>query len=106
MGNQFLWKDSDGVNRWHDHKQPAKEYPAGVAKDKRCGSNGWATGLKSLGAGVHFSQVKEFRTDAKQHGFTGVEFSNDGECVFTSRGERARYLKHRGLVDRDGGYGD
>ena len=72
MGNQFLWKDPDGVNRWHDHKQPAKEFPAGAAKDKRCGSNGWATGLKSLGAGVHFSQVKEFREDAKQSGFTGV----------------------------------
>ena len=106
MVRTFLWKDADGVNRWHDHKQPAKEFPAGASQDKRCGSSGWATGLKSLGAGVHFSQVNEFREDAKQHGFTGVEFSSDGECVFTSRGERARYLKHRGLFDRDGGYGD
>ena len=102
MAKEFLWRDSDGVNRWHKHKESDKDKP----DDVRCGASGWSTGLKSLGAGVHFSQVNEFREDAKQSGFTGVEFSKSGDCVFTSRGERARYLKHRGLVDRDGGYGD
>ena len=103
MANQFLWKDPDGENRWHDHRQPRD----GLNNEaSRCGTNAWSTGLVSDGAGVHQNQVNEFREDAKSHGFTGVEFTKSGDCVFTSRRERARYLKHRGLRDRNAGYGD
>ena len=103
MGNQFLWKDPDGVNRWHDHRQPRKSFKN---ESSKCGTNAWSTGLVSDACGVHPEQVKEFQRDAQSHGFTGVEFTKGGECVFTSRRERARYLRHRGLHDRSGGYGD
>lgn len=101
---EYLYKDDDGVNRWHDH--PKGYTPRKNAETPSFGANGWATGLESVGASVHSNQVNEFREDAKKAGFTGVDFRNDGMAVFSSRGERRRYLKHRGLRDRDGGYSD
>ena len=103
MASQFLWRDPDGVNRWHDHRKPHGGYKN---DSNKCGTNAWSPGLLSDACGVHENQVAEFREDVKAHGFTGVEFTNSGDCVFTSRRERARYLQHRGLHDRDAGYGD
>lgn len=104
---KWLWRDKDGELKWHDHPAPEFGKPEGEKNTTRhFGANGWATGLESDAAGVHSSQVDEFREDARSHGFTGVEFSNDGQVRFHSRGQRAAYLRHRGLFDRDAGYGD
>jgi hypothetical protein len=70
------------------------------------GANGWSTGLESDAAGIPPQQVKQFNQDAKDAGFTGVSFDRDGTARFTSRKQRAGYLKYRGLCDRDAGYGD
>ena len=95
------WRKSTfALNKYRISKENAQ------TRDRRCGTNAWATGLVSDGAGVHPSQVKEFREDLSNHGFTGVSFKDNGDCVFTSRKERSRYLRHRGLHDRNGGYGD
>lgn len=102
---QYLYRDDDGVLGWHDNPKPRKGENAD-GRSPGFGAKGWATGLESIGASVHSNQVNEFREDAKKAGFTGVEFKGDGTAVFSSRGERARYLKHRGLRDRDGGYSD
>ena len=103
---KYYYRNKDGELAWHDN--PAPEYGKENAKSsaRRLGTNAWATGLVSDGAGVHPSQVKEFREDLSNHGFTGVSFKDNGDCVFTSRKERSRYLRHRGLHDRNGGYGD
>lgn len=66
----------------------------------------WTRPLQSDGAGCHPSQVKEFNEKAKSAGFTGVSFTPDGTCNFSTRGQRAKYLKHIGMHDRNGGYGD
>jgi hypothetical protein len=99
---KYLWKDEDGVNRWHDDPKPTTKRAA----TRGFGANGWSTGLESDAASVHSSQVNEFRVDAQKHGFTGVEFSKDGTAKFMSRQQRTKYLRHRGLCDRDAGYGD
>ncbi len=103
---KYLYRNKKGDLGWHD--TPAPEYgKESVTKTSRkLGTNAWSTGLSSVAAAVHSNQVGEFREDAKTHGFTGVDFKNDGTAVFSSRGERAKYLKHRGLRDRDGGYSD
>jgi len=104
---KYLWKDADGEVRWHDYPVPARGAPPEDYDDSRSfGANGWSTGLESDAAGIHSSQVGEFREDARKHGFTGVEFTTDGRAKFHSRGQRAAYLRHRGLYDRDAGYGD
>ena len=103
---QYLYKDNKGVNRWHDHPKGYEPNESATHHSRAFGANGWSTGLESVGAAVHSNQVSEFREDAKKAGFTVVDFKNDGTAVFSSRGERRLYLKHRGLLDRDGGYSD
>ena len=106
MVKKYYYSNKDGELAWHD--EPAPEFGKENVKkaDRRLGTNAWSTGLVSDAAGVHPNQVKEFREDAQKQGFTGVSFTDSGDCVFHSRRERARYLKHRGLFDRNGGYGD
>ena len=103
---KYYYRNKDGELAWHD--EPAPEFGKENARktDRRLGTNAWSTGLVSDAAGVHPNQVKEFREDVQKQGFTGVSFTEGGDCVFHSRRERARYLKHRGLHDRNGGYGD
>lgn len=62
--------------------------------------------LPSLAHSCHPVQVKEFNEDAKAAGLTGVHYSADGKAHFSSRGQRKAWNKYRGLVDKDGGYGD
>jgi len=102
---KYLWKDDDGVNRWHDVPVSLRDSKK-VKGGRYFGANGWSTGLSSESASVHSSQVDDFREDAKTQGFTGVDFDKSGNVRFTSRDQRSRYLKHRGLYDRDAGYGD
>ena len=103
---KYYYRDKDGILGWHD--QPAPKFGEENKKkaDRNFGANGWSTGLSSVAASVHSSQANEFRQDAKDHGFTGVDFTNDGTAVFSSRNERAKYLAHRGLYDRNAGDSD
>ena len=102
---EYLYKDADGELRWHDYPQ-GKPQQRGAAAGRYFGANGWSTGLASDGAGIPPQQVKQFNQDAKDAGFTGVSFDRDGTARFTSRKQRAGYLKYRGLCDKDAGYGD
>jgi hypothetical protein len=62
--------------------------------------------LKSTAMSVHPDQVQEMNALVKGDGLTGVYFDPKGTCWTTSRGQRARAMKLRGLRDNDGGYGD
>lgn len=66
----------------------------------------WASPLVSVAAGVHPSQAKEFTEEARAKGFTGVSFNSEGDAVFTTRGQRAAYLRSQGMCDRDACYSD
>ena len=103
---KYYYRNKEGELAWHDKPAPEFGKENAQTRDRRCGINAWSTGLVSDGAGIHPSQVKEFREDLSKHGFTGVSFTDGGDCVFHSRKERSRYLRHRGLHDRDAGYGD
>jgi hypothetical protein len=50
--------------------------------------------------------VDEFREDVKKAGITGVDINNDGSVTFSCRSARRKYMEHRGVYDRDAGYGD
>ena len=101
MHRQWYFQDADGVCRWHDYPQSAA---------KHCGQT--YSGSKPLvsiaAAAVHPNQVKEARERMKTLGLTGVDYNNDGSCVFTSRGDCGRrgYLKAMSMHDNAGGYGD
>jgi hypothetical protein len=62
--------------------------------------------LQSVASACHPSQVQEFNEEVKKAGLTGVEYKPDGTCEFTSRSQRAKWNRHRGLRDNDAGYGD
>jgi hypothetical protein len=67
-------------------------------------------GYVSQGLGCHSSQIDSLNEEAKKHGITGVRYRKDkhggGVCEVSSRKQRAKLLKSRGLVDNDGGFGD
>lgn len=53
------------------------------------------------------AQLSEFEVDRKANGFTGIEFVRDPMCAqfyqvkITSMAEWARYVKHRGMRDKN-----
>ena len=58
--------------------------------------------LKSRALGCHPAQVEIFREDAKRRGITGYEIDNKGNAAVTTKGQRNKVLKARGVVDLDG----
>jgi hypothetical protein len=68
------------------------------------GSKPWIS--ENLGFGAQF--LPEMQADADAHGFKGVEFVQDPDYAgfvqvrIDSPGERARYVKHRGMFDKNG----
>jgi hypothetical protein len=60
----------------------------------------------SDGCGVMKSQVDEARSDIKKHNIQGAAVLPDGRIRCTSKRARNEWLRHRGLHDMDGGYGD
>lgn len=68
-----------------------------------CEKNPWV----STAAAVHKDQVGKFNRDLKAAGIKSAHYDpSNGNLVCTSRGARKRVLQMRGMVDRDGGYGD
>jgi hypothetical protein len=55
--------------------------------------------------GIHPSQVPAARKHWKKI-HTGIDWQDNGDVKFSSRGARKAMLKAAGMVDRDGGYGD
>lgn len=84
------------------------EREAGIGvSPKRVGNLAYNSALTSIGAGIHPSQVSEFRELARQQGIVGVDWCpKTGDAMFESRKARRDYLKMQGFHDRDGGYGD
>lgn len=61
--------------------------------------------------GITHQQLESYRADLTRHGFSGVEFKPDPHCPgfyqahFSGRQEWQRYIKHRGLHDRNSAHG-
>lgn len=55
----------------------------------------------SLGAKVHESQVAE-ATEAARNAGVPTEFTPDGRPLFTSERHEAKYLKTRGMFNKEG----
>ena len=89
-------------------KQLLTASPAEPAREQvgPMSSKAYQTPLPSLAHSCHPMQVQEFNEDVKAAGLTGVHYTADGKAHFSSRGQRKAWNKHRGLIDRDGGYGD
>lgn len=66
----------------------------------------WSRPLASLAASVTADKAQEYNEFYRKHGITGAEHDQSGRLTFSSRKERAKCLKLRGLVDFDGGYSD
>jgi hypothetical protein len=97
------------ILRWNKESEEVEEFTEETVPTESSvflGAKGWATGLESAAAGCHSSQVDEFRKDARDAGISGVDFRPDGSAVFSCRSARKEYMRHRGLYDRDAGYGD
>jgi len=62
--------------------------------------------LKSEASGCMKHQVPELREFVHDMGIRGVRVLDDGAVEFSSRKGRNEYLKARGMVDNDGGYGE
>ena len=106
MAKKYYYRNKDGELAWHD--QPLPEFGKENVKkaDRRLGTNVWSTG---------FGQRRSWstpRTKSKSFGKTHrnkdlQEFRlRTAVIVFFTHAVNARYLKHRGLFDRNGGYGD
>lgn len=62
--------------------------------------------LISDGCGVMKSQVSATRDAIRKHGIQGAAVLENGQVRFTSRRARRDFLRMRGLVDNDAGFGD
>ena len=87
---KYYYRNKEGELGWHDQPQPKFGEENKKKVDRNFGANGWSSGLSSVAASVHSSQTNEFRQDAKDHGFTGVDFTDNGTAIFSSRKERAK----------------
>lgn len=71
-------------------------------KNKKTGD-----GYISEAMACHPDQVKEFNEFYKRNGVQGAEHLPNGDLHITSRKNgRNQVMKLRGMVDKDGGYGD
>lgn len=95
---------------WIDNKEVTKEEFLEFFPDKPLdvgdgqGLIGWNK-LRSDALAVHPRQIKEAMDDAKKKGVP-VDFLSDGRPEFTSREQRANYMRAYGFFDKSGGYGD
>lgn len=71
-----------------------------------CNTISQANPLRSVGLGVHPSQVQEFNQMYREHGIVGASHDESGDCILESRKARNEVIKVRGCRDNDAGYGD
>ena len=87
----YLYKDSDGVLRWHDHPQAQV---TGSAPEEY-----WSHNL-----GVNPDQIPELRSHFEKHGLESTEIRADGAVKVRSNGHRNKLLASSGMHDRDACY--
>ena len=61
--------------------------------------------LLSDGAGVHPAQIESARESARKKGVS-IDFTPDGQAIFTSARHRKEYCRLHGIHDKDGGFSD
>lgn len=61
--------------------------------------------MKSWAIGVQPNQIPEAIDEAAKVGIK-IDFSPEGDAIFTSAKHRKQYCEFRGVFDRNGGYGD
>lgn len=73
-----------------------------------CQGNGTTANwpMESWNAGIHPSQIAEQTVRDRAAGIPTEYNHKTGDVILTDRNHRKRYLKHRGLRDRDAGYSD
>jgi len=74
-----------------------RDYTAGQV-GMASGCSGWP--MESDSAGVHPDQVPEAMEHDRKLGVL-CNYSNDGNPIFTSKGQKDRFLKAHGLHDRN-----
>lgn len=92
MANQFLYRDDDGVLRWHDEPEGRVVLRAQ-----------WP--MKSDALGVHPSQIAEARELSVKFGVP-TDFTPDGRAILNDPHHRRQYAESQGFYDRNGGYSD
>lgn len=92
------WLDEDGkLRRFGSNIDPSQPFL------QRVGQRGWP--LLCEASGVHPNQVQEYQK-LMSDGGVPTDFTRDGRAIYTSRSHRAKALRLRGMVDKDGGYSD
>lgn len=92
------WKDAPKALRM-DHKVFRRSYGDERRQPVLQRANAWSKPVVSVAMGVHPSQVPEM-----ERAFPGVKYTTNGDPVFVNEGQRRRYMKHFGFVDRDGNW--
>ena len=87
----YLYKDSDGVLKWHDHPQAQT---AGSAPPEY-----WSHNI-----GVNPTQIPELRSHFEKHGLGSTEIRADGAVKVRSNGHRNKLLEASGMHDKDACY--
>ena len=87
----YLFKDLDGVLRWHDHPQ---SLVTGSAPAEY-----WSHNL-----GVNPEQIPELRSPLAKHGLESTEIRADGAVKVRSNGHRNKLLASSGMHDKDACY--
>ena len=87
----YLFKDSDGVLRWHDHRKPPE--PGSAPPEY------WSHNL-----GVNPDQIPELRAHLTKHGLGETEIRADGAVKVRSNGHRNKLLASSGMHDKDACY--
>lgn len=83
--------------RWATRNMPAEW------RNRRDPGDGWP--LHSDAMGVHVDQIPEAEAKSRTAGIP-THFDKYGRPILTCRSHRKRYMRLRGFLDRDGGYGD
>ena len=103
MGSkQTYWIDGREVSR-AAFKRAFPDRPLGSGE----GITAWKRPVRSLGMGVHTSQIDEAYERNRKAGITGVTYDREtGEAIIHDRHARKQLMRVNGVFDRDGGYGD
>jgi len=97
-----IWSD-DCTDKWCITLDDGRQaHDMGIVREKTHDVHGTYP-MTSYACGVHAEEVPERMVADRQAGVP-TEYSNDGDPVFTSAGHRNKYLKMRGIHDRNAGY--
>lgn len=91
-----------GVIQLDDGRMAHRDYKAEFASTPEP-SSCWP--MASDAAGIHPSQIPEYKAEMKKHGVS-AEFKSDGRMVFRDRAHRRQCLRALGMHDRNAGYSD